>query len=257
LAFTPLTYDYLLNSINIHILLNRKMARDFEEAKNNVYNAIKEGRLFVSPYLSNTLWGFQSTEAAIRAFYPARRLELAWGLPPMTVAEHIEEPSLPWGTASILAGCGIRWLSVPFYNYDSTFGQLRNPPLYEWLLWGVQLLAGPGPLSYLLLRYALIAAAGILFYFAALRATADAPRRGRLLLLPRALLLVRLGVPPQRLPFARHHRGGARVLVGCARLCRSAEPRPRLRAWAHHRCRHHGQMELSPRGGEPRRRVCA
>lgn len=52
--------------------------------------------------------------------------------------------------------------------------QLRNPPLYEWLLWGVQLLAGPGPLSYLLLRYALIAAAGILFYFAALRTTADA-----------------------------------------------------------------------------------
>jgi 4-amino-4-deoxy-L-arabinose transferase-like glycosyltransferase len=51
--------------------------------------------------------------------------------------------------------------------------QLRNPPLYEWLLWGVQQLAGPGPLSYLLLRYALIAAAGILFYFAGLRTTAD------------------------------------------------------------------------------------
>ena len=48
LAFTPLTYDYLLNSINVHILLNRKMARDFGEAKSDVYNAIREGRLFIA-----------------------------------------------------------------------------------------------------------------------------------------------------------------------------------------------------------------
>ena len=41
--------------------------------------------------------------------------------------------------------------------------QLRNPPLYEWLLWGVQQVVGPGPLSYLILRYALIATTGILF----------------------------------------------------------------------------------------------
>jgi hypothetical protein len=52
--------------------------------------------------------------------------------------------------------------------------QLRNPPLYEWLLWGVQRLTGPGPLSYLVLRYGLIAAAGILFYAAALRTVASA-----------------------------------------------------------------------------------
>lgn len=51
--------------------------------------------------------------------------------------------------------------------------QLRNPPLYEWLLWGVQQVAGPGPLSYLVLRYALIAATGILFYFAALYTTGE------------------------------------------------------------------------------------
>jgi hypothetical protein len=40
--------------------------------------------------------------------------------------------------------------------------QLRNPPLYEWLLWTVQQLVGPGPLSYLMLRYGLIATIGIL-----------------------------------------------------------------------------------------------
>lgn len=47
--------------------------------------------------------------------------------------------------------------------------QLRNPPLYEWLLWALQQLAGSGPLSYLMLRYALIAATGLLFYAALLR----------------------------------------------------------------------------------------
>jgi hypothetical protein len=51
--------------------------------------------------------------------------------------------------------------------------QLRNPPLYEWLLWSVQQVVGQGPLSYLILRYGLIAATGILFYFALLRITSN------------------------------------------------------------------------------------
>jgi hypothetical protein len=89
---------------------------------------IKEGRVFVSPFLCNSLWAFHSTEGALRTLYPARRLEKKWGIP-IDVAEHIEEPSLPWGMAPILAGAGIRWLSVPFYHYDSTFAALKNPPL--------------------------------------------------------------------------------------------------------------------------------
>ena len=56
--------------------------------------------------------------------------------------------------------------------------QLKNPPLYEWLLWAVQHLTGSGPLSYLVLRYSLIAAAGILFY-AAVRRTVAATRSPR------------------------------------------------------------------------------
>jgi 4-amino-4-deoxy-L-arabinose transferase-like glycosyltransferase len=52
--------------------------------------------------------------------------------------------------------------------------QLRNPPLYEWLLWGVQQVVGPGPLSYIILRYALIATTGILFNVALLRTVASA-----------------------------------------------------------------------------------
>src|SRR6478735_6930014 len=52
--------------------------------------------------------------------------------------------------------------------------QLRNPPLYEWLLWGVQQVVGPGLLSYLILRYALIATTGILFTLAVQRTVGSA-----------------------------------------------------------------------------------
>jgi len=98
--------------------------------KDELIARIKDGRIFVSPFLCNSLWGFQSTESAIRTLYPARRLERQWGIPKIESAEHIELPSLPWGTATILSGCGIRWLSNPFYAYDSTFGGLKNPPLF-------------------------------------------------------------------------------------------------------------------------------
>jgi len=99
------------------------------EREAELVRRIKEGRVFVSPFLCNSLWAFHSTECAIRTLYPARRLQKKWGIL-IDVAEHIEEPSLPWGIAPILAGAGIRWLSVPFYNYDSGFGQLTNPPLF-------------------------------------------------------------------------------------------------------------------------------
>jgi hypothetical protein len=100
--------------------------------KDELVRRIKEGRIFVSPYLCNSLWGFASAEQTIRTFYPARRLEREWGIPKIEWAEHIEEPCLPWGTATILAGCGIRWLSNPFYNYDSTFRSLKTPPLFHY-----------------------------------------------------------------------------------------------------------------------------
>lgn len=101
----------------------------YPERKEELIRRIKEGRVFVSPYLCNSLWALQSVEAAIRTFYPARRLERDWGIK-IDVAEHIEQPCLPWGTASILAGCGIRWLSFAYLDYDSTFGNLKNPPLF-------------------------------------------------------------------------------------------------------------------------------
>ncbi|MGA3166822.1 MAG: glycosyl hydrolase-related protein [Terriglobia bacterium] len=101
----------------------------YPERRDELVRRIREGRVFVSPFLNNSLWGFQSVEGMIRTLYPARRLEREWGMP-MTVAHHIELPSLPWGVASILAGCGVRWLLVPFYDFDSTFAGLKNPPLF-------------------------------------------------------------------------------------------------------------------------------
>ena len=101
----------------------------YPERKDELIQRIKEGRIYVSPYLCNSLWAFQSVENAIRTLYPARRLEKEWGIS-FDVAEHIEEPSLPWGVASILAGCGIKWLSNPFYRYDSTFDKLENPLIF-------------------------------------------------------------------------------------------------------------------------------
>ena len=103
----------------------------YPKRRDELLRRIREGRLCVSPFLCNSLWGFQSVEGALRTFYPARRMEREHSIP-IDVAEHIELPSLPWGMASLMAGCGIRWTSVPFYDYDSTFKGLTNPALFRW-----------------------------------------------------------------------------------------------------------------------------
>ncbi len=103
----------------------------YPERGGELLRRVKEGRVYVSPFLNNTLWGFQSTEGAIRSFLPARRFERKWGVP-FDTAAHIELPSMPWGVASILAGGGFRWLAVPYYDYDSSFSQLEVPPLFRW-----------------------------------------------------------------------------------------------------------------------------
>jgi len=46
--FRPLSYSFLLNTINVHIFLNRRMPRDFNEAKQEVYQALRMGRLFIA-----------------------------------------------------------------------------------------------------------------------------------------------------------------------------------------------------------------
>jgi hypothetical protein len=102
----------------------------YPERRAELARRVKEGRIFASPFLNNSLWGFQSTESAIRTLYPARRLEREWGIR-MRAASHIELPSLPWGMASILAGCGVEWLLIHFLNYDTTFSKLAVPPVFR------------------------------------------------------------------------------------------------------------------------------
>jgi hypothetical protein len=53
--------------------------------------------------------------------------------------------------------------------------QVRQPPLYEWLLWSVQQFLGPGIESHLFVRYSLIACIG-LATFGAVRATVKGDR---------------------------------------------------------------------------------
>ncbi len=48
LSFHPLSYDFLLNTINVHVFLNRPMPQDFPQAKREVYAALRAGRLFVA-----------------------------------------------------------------------------------------------------------------------------------------------------------------------------------------------------------------
>jgi hypothetical protein len=131
--------------------------------------------------------------------------------------------------------------------------QLRNPPLYEWLLWAMQDLVGSGPLSYLMLRYALIAATGILFYVA-LRRTVASQRLAAAFSLS-LVLLYWFGWEnsSQRFPFARVTRSFARAVHRRAHLCRADDGHGRISSRTHHRHWAHGQMELCARGRRSRR----
>jgi hypothetical protein len=103
----------------------------YPERKDEFVRRAREGRICLGPFLCNTLWGWQSIEGVLRAFYPANRFAREHRLS-LELANHTELPSLPWGMATLLAGCGFRWTSVPFLDYDSTFKGLQNPPLFRW-----------------------------------------------------------------------------------------------------------------------------
>ena len=48
LKLTPLAYDYLLNSITVHVLLKNKLSKVLPEAKEEIYEAMRKGRLFIA-----------------------------------------------------------------------------------------------------------------------------------------------------------------------------------------------------------------
>jgi hypothetical protein len=57
--FTPLTYDYLLRTINVHILLDREMPKGFGAAKQEVYGALRQGRYFIAHEKIGNARGFR------------------------------------------------------------------------------------------------------------------------------------------------------------------------------------------------------
>jgi len=48
ISIKPISYEYMMSTVNVHILLNKYMPIDFKEAKKEVYGALKEGRLFIA-----------------------------------------------------------------------------------------------------------------------------------------------------------------------------------------------------------------
>ena len=48
IRFTPLSYEHLLSTVNIHVLLEKQMSKDLERAKKEVYGGMREGRLFIA-----------------------------------------------------------------------------------------------------------------------------------------------------------------------------------------------------------------
>jgi len=46
--FKPLSYEHTLNTVNVHVLLKRKLPKDPVKAKEDIYGALRAGRLFIA-----------------------------------------------------------------------------------------------------------------------------------------------------------------------------------------------------------------
>jgi hypothetical protein len=57
--FVPLSYEYALNSINVHLLLETPLSNDFSESKEQIVGALREGRLFIAHENLKSAAGFR------------------------------------------------------------------------------------------------------------------------------------------------------------------------------------------------------
>ena len=101
----------------------------YPNRKEELYSRIHEGKIMISPFLSNSMWGFQSAEGFLRCMYPAQRLAKACDVQ-LKWAVHSELPSMPQGIAPLLTGSGITWICKPYLNYDAHFEGLSVPPVF-------------------------------------------------------------------------------------------------------------------------------
>lgn len=58
-AFVPLSYDHALSSITVHLLLNAALSRNFSEAKEEIYGALRQGHLFIAHENLKSAVGFR------------------------------------------------------------------------------------------------------------------------------------------------------------------------------------------------------
>jgi hypothetical protein len=104
----------------------------FPGRREEAVNAIRSGCYYVSPFLNNTLYGWQSVESQRRSLWHARQLERELEQDLFLVGQHIELPSASWCAAEVLAACGMRWMIVPYLAYEGVFEAIHVPPVFEW-----------------------------------------------------------------------------------------------------------------------------
>lgn len=103
----------------------------FPERRQEAIEAVLKGSYWISPFLNNTLYGWQSIESQWRTLWHARQLERELALDLVSIAEHIELPSLPWSQPEVLAAAGIKRLFVPFYAYLEALMGIKTPPVFD------------------------------------------------------------------------------------------------------------------------------
>lgn len=125
----------------------------------------------------------------------------------------------------------------------------RNPPFFDWLLWGLQQIVGTGLLSFALLRYALLAGCALLVWRIARQVIAD-PRLQALAVYSLTADGDRLQ-PPHPHPLQRDDHRHRRTFLTLDRHHAAAERRAVCRAGWLDRPRHPRQVRLGriPRGG--------
>lgn len=103
------------------------------ERKEEAASRLREGRLYASPFLNNTLYGLQSVESQWRSLWHARQLERELGISLFFAGQHIEMPSLPLSAAEVLPACGMTWLNVPYLPYMGALEGIETPPFFAFI----------------------------------------------------------------------------------------------------------------------------
>jgi alpha-mannosidase len=97
-----------------------------------LFTAIRAGRITLNPVRNMTLFGNMSLEEIVRSFYPARRLARRYGLDDH-FANIQETPTAPWILPTIFANIGVKHLVRSLLPYECPWVKLlMEPPVYWW-----------------------------------------------------------------------------------------------------------------------------